>query len=174
MNMKTRLFIIPVALLLSVALSCQPDDDFPDLDDPLAVKPTLLSGTWTAERVIQYDQEALDNGFPTEVVEQDITALFPFSDYKLTFELDEKGRPSEYSINAGDAPNFLSLTGGTWTLDDPVFATVITLSSTSNINATSFRIQHLSKDRIVLNVLRTDATDNTTVYSYYRYDFVKN
>lgn len=172
MKMKTRLFMIPVALLLSVALSCQPDDDYPDLQDPLAVKPTLLSGTWTAERVIQYDQEALDNGFPMEVVEQDITALFPFSDYKLTFELDENGRPSEYSIDAGTAPNFLSLTSGTWTLDDPVFATVITLSNTANIHATSFRIQQLTENRIILNVLRNDANDNT-LYSYYRYDFVK-
>jgi len=172
MNMKTKLFILPLALLLSVALSCQPDDDYPALQDPLTVKPALLSGTWTAERVVQYDQEALDNGFPTEVVEQDITALFPFSEYKLTFELDEKGRPSEYSINAGDAPNFLSLTNGTWTLDDPVFATVITLNNTADIHATAFRIEQLNKDRITLHVMRNDANDNT-LYSYYKYDFVK-
>jgi hypothetical protein len=171
--MSTTIRILTTAFFIGIILSCQPDDDFPDLENPLAIKPSLLQGTWVAEKVVQYDQEALDNGFPTEVVEQDITALFPFSQYRLTFSLDEAGRPGTYTITAGEAPNFLNLNNGDWTLDNPVFATVISMSNTSDVNAASFRIRQLDADRITLHVLRNDATDNT-LYSYYEYDFVKS
>ena len=158
---------------MAVVFACQPDDDFPDLENPLAIKPALLSGTWVAQKVVQYDQEALDNGFPDDVQAQDITSLFPFSQYTITFNLDEQGRPSTYSITPGTAPNFLKLNNGTWKLDDPVFATMISMTSTSDIHAASFRIKQLDDDVIKLQVLRNDAADNT-LYSYYEYEFVKS
>jgi hypothetical protein len=161
-----------LAIALTAILSCQPDTDFPNLENPLAIKPSLLSGTWVARKVTQYDQEALDNGFPENVQKQDITSLFPFETYTITFAVDDAGRPGTYIVAQGQAPNFLKLNQGTWTVDHPIFATIIDMSNTAEVTSASFRIKQLEDNVITLQILRNDIDDNT-LYSYYEYEFSK-
>jgi Domain of unknown function (DUF5004) len=171
--MKTNKFYIQVSILLVIVLvACQPEDDFPALENPLALKTTLLNGTWTASKVRQYDKEAIDNGFPDDIQARDITALFPFTEYKITFNLDASGRPGTFVVVPGASPNFLSLNQGTWALDDYVFATRINLTNVTDVNSSTFRITVLEPAKILLQIVRNDAGDNTE-YSYYEYEFVK-
>lgn len=156
-----------------VVFACQPDDDFPALRNPLALKPVLLNGTWTVTKVTQFDREALDNGFPDEVASREITEVLPFTEFSITFNLDTEGRPGTFSVNAGNAPNLLILESGIWSLDNNVFTTVIGLSNPAEPDAASFRVKQLEDERILLQLVRNDAVDNTE-YSYYEYVFTKN
>ncbi len=167
--LKQKLQLI---FILALAVSCQPNDDFPALQNPIPLKPALLNGTWTVKSVTQFDREASDNGFPVEIQKRDITTLFPFTQYKVTFNLQADGRPGAFEVVPGTSPNFLTLNKGVWSLDDYVFATKITLTSPSDVNASSFRIKVLNSNSIKLQVVRNDAADNTE-YSYYEYEFTK-
>lgn len=159
-------------VLVMLAMACTPNQDFPELQNPLALKPGLLNGTWSVVKVVQYDKEASDDGFPTAVQERDITLLFPFTTYKVTFNLQNDGRPGTFTVTPGTSPNFLSLNEGIWTLDDYVFATTISLTNPAEVNASAFRVKVLDKNAIRLQVVRNDALDNTE-YSYYEYEFTK-
>jgi hypothetical protein len=169
MNLTKIIFLLGTILLIS----CQKDDDFPELENPIPLKPNLLNGTWTTTKVVQFDKEAIDNGFPVEIQKRDLTSLFPFSDFKIQFELDSSGKPGVFTVTTGNAPNFLTLNSGIWTLDDYVFATKISLTDPSNVNSSTFRIKRLESNKISLQVVRNDLNDNTE-YSFYEYEFTKN
>lgn len=156
-----------------LAAACQKDDNFPELTNPIPLKPNLLSGTWSAIKVVQFDKEAVDNGFPTDVQKKDLTSLFPFADFKIKFDLDASGKPGAFTVTPGNAPNFLTLNSGIWALDDYVFATRISLTDPTNVNASAFRIKRLESNKISLQIVRNDFNDNTE-YSYYEYEFTKN
>lgn len=169
MNLNKIIFLFSVILLTS----CQKEDDFPELENPIPLKPNLLKGTWTTTRVIQFDKEAIDNGFPTEIQRRELTSLFPFVEFKIQFELDSSGKPGAFTVTPGNAPNFLTLSSGIWALDDYVFATSISLTDPANVNASSFRIKRLESNKISLQIVRNDLSDNTE-YSYYEYEFTKD
>lgn len=171
--MKSIINFKLVFALVMLAFACQPDDDFPELVDPLAIKPGVLSGTWKVAKVVQYDKEALDNGFPPDVQQRDITSVFPFSEYTIKFDLDASGRPAAFTVTPGNAPNFLNLASGLWSVDDFVFTTRIMLSNPAQVGESSFRVKVLNRDQIRLQIVRNDLNDNTE-YSFYEYEFVKN
>jgi len=170
---KFNTISIFVALSVLTIIGCQPEDDFPEIGpDPLSVKTALLEGTWQASKVTQYDKEAVDNGFPENVQRRDLTDLFPFDEYQITFSTGTDGKPTTFVVDAGSAPDFLTLTSGTWTLDDYVFATQINLTNVANVNSSRFRVKLLQGSKITLQVVRNDLNDNTE-YSYYEYEFTK-
>jgi|GEM_PF-4240859 len=164
---------LKIFLFCAVLVACQKDDNFPAIDNPIPLKPALLSGTWTTTKVVQFDKEAVDNGFPTDIQKRDITSSFPFTDYKIKFDVDASGKPTNYIVTPGNAPNFLTLNQGIWVLDDFVFATTLTLTNPADVNASAFRIKRLESNKISLQLVRNDAIDNTE-YSYYEYEFTKN
>jgi hypothetical protein len=174
MNMTLNKIGLKMLLLCMVLVAaCQKDDNFPELSNPIPLKPALLSGTWTTSKVVQFDKEAVDNGFPADVQKKDLTTAFPFADFKIKFDLDATGKPGVFTVTPGNAPNFLTINTGNWTLDDYVFATNISLADPGNVNASAFRIKRLESNKISLQIVRNDFTDNTE-YSYYEYEFTKN
>lgn len=168
-------------LLLLVAFvsinSCRPN--YPELVEPLSVKTTYLKGTWKASKVTQYDQEAIDNGFPVSVQQQDITSNYPFSDYTIVFNLDAQGKPSTYTLTPGTAPNYLALTSGNWSVDHPVFATKIMFTDPNITTAGKFVVKMIDKNRLTLRMERRDAAspnpdpDKRTMFLFYEYEFTR-
>jgi hypothetical protein len=170
---KLRLLIRSGMLIMLIAvIACQPENDFPTLENPLALKTEVLEGTWIVSKVVQYDKEAIDNGFPEDVQSLDVTDLFNFNEFKLTFNLQESGLPGTFMVEEGSAPNFLGLTNGTWSLDDYVFATQIALNNIADVNASAFRVKLLKENLIQLQIVRNDLID-ATEYSYYEYELIK-
>jgi hypothetical protein len=170
---KLRLLIRSgMLIMLIAAIACQPENDFPTLENPLALKTEVLQGSWTVNKVVQYDKEAIDNGFPADVQSLEITDLFNFSEFKITFNLQESGLPGTFIVEAGSAPNFLRLTNGTWSLDDYVFATEISLNNVIDVNGAAFRVKLLKDNLIQLQIVRNDLVDDTE-YSYYEYELIK-
>ncbi len=169
----TRIFSIFVLGSLSVlSWSCQNDDNFLEFENPIPLKTEVLRGIWKARQVVQFDKEALDNGFPEDIQYKDITALFPFDEYQIEFSLDAEGRPAAFTITPGGAPNFLNILSGIWELDDLVFTKSISLSNPIEFSASTLRVEVLAEDVIKLHIVRSDLNDNTE-YSYYQYVFVK-
>jgi Domain of unknown function (DUF5004) len=164
---KFNLWVLSLVCLLG---ACQPDSDFPNLDDPLSIKTASLSGTWVVQKVTLFDQEAIDNGFPEAVQKQDITAKFPFAEFEVKFDIDNQGNPSTFTVTPGNAPNFLSLNTGQWSVDHPIFTTTIRLFDTTNPNASSFRVKQINKDLITLQFLRNANDSGSTLYLFYEYE----
>lgn len=165
-----QLFMM-MGMLLTIS-SCQNEDNLLELEDPLTLKPDLLEGTWTTTKVEQFDQEAINNGFPEEVQHIDITSIFPFEEFELQFTLDEEGRPDSFVITTGNSPNLLGITSGKWVLDDYVFAREISLYNSAELSDASLRIEILEETGIILHIVRLDANDGTE-YSYYQFQLQK-
>ncbi len=173
---KIQSYLCMLAILV-VGFACSPPK-YPELEGQLTIKTDFLRGTWKTTKVIQYDQEAIDNGFPKEVQSMDITSSAPFNEYTITFDLDAQGKPSTYTLTPGQSPNFLALTSGNWAIDNPVFATKLTFFSPNSTLAGKFIVKRVDSNRIILRMERRDAdankpVDEKTMFLYYEYEFVK-
>lgn len=168
-----NLVLLVVASWLLLLSACNVFD-YPEIEEPISVKVSELNGTWRVSKVTQFDQEAIDNGFPEDVQKRDITAQFPFAEYNLAFTLDAQGRPATFLVTPGNAPNFLAINSGSWSVDHPVFTTQINLFDATNPNSAAFRVKRISSDVIALQLLRNAADDANTLYLFYEYEFTKN
>lgn len=175
-NMRNWAIILLLVVFSSIS-ACRPN--YPELVEPLSIKTNYLKGTWKASKVTQYDQEAIDNGFPVSVQQQDITSNYPFSDYTITFNLDAQGKPSTYTLTPGTAPNYLALSSGQWSVDHPVFTTQILFSNPTSTIGGRFIVNRIDKDRITLRMERRDADganpdpNKRTMFLFYEYEFTR-
>lgn len=136
---------------------------------------TSLSGTWKLSKVIQTDEDAKNKGFTYDAVnvqQMDITNVFPYSDYKLTFNM-EGNAPTTFTAVPGNAPKIIGLTSGKWLLDDPNYPKVISMvngTDTARITLGSYPMGQTP----VLKVRqeRRDATTGKLLISY-SYEFTK-
>lgn len=175
-NIRNWAYLLLLMVFVSIN-GCRPN--YPELVEPLSVKTSYLKGTWKTIKVTQYDQEAIDNGFPMSVQQQDITSNYPFSDYTITFNLDAQGRPSTYTLTPGTAPNYLALTSGNWSVDHPVFTTKIMFTDPNVITSGKFAVKMIDKNRLTLRMERRDTAgsnpdpDKRTMFLFYEYEFTR-
>jgi len=74
-----------------------------------------IAGTWSLTGITQTDEIAKAGSFePSEV---GLITQFGFSDFQITFNVDESFQPTSFEVS-GNAPE-LFLTGGYWKLDEP-------------------------------------------------------
>lgn len=178
--MKQHKSLLGLLLITILAVSgCR--RDYPELEETLTIKTEFLKGTWKVAKVTQYDQQAIGNAYPKEVQSMDITSLFPFSQYTITFNLDAQNKPSTYTITPGQAPNLIALTSGRWEVDNPVFATRIAMFDPNSTSSGTFVVKRINNERIILRVERRDADSNPnepdpnkkTLLVYYEYEFTR-
>ena len=166
---------IGLAFLIAGVLfqSCSPPD-YPSLDKTIPLRIADLAGTWRASKVVQYDQQAIDNAYPVSVQSMDITNAYAFSQYTLTLNLDTQNRPTTYTVTPGTAPNFLALTEGNWSVDHPVFVTKLDFFQSNSTSSGRFVVKSIEKDKIILRMQRKDAdATNTPTLLYYEYEFTR-
>lgn len=166
-----------IILAIPILSSCR--RDYAELEETLTIKTEFLAGTWKVAKVMQYDQEAIDNGFPKEVQSLDITGTAPFGEYTLKLDVDAQGKPSTYTLTPGQAPNYLALTSGNWSVDNPVFTTVLSFFSPNSTLSGRFIVKRIDANRIILRMERRDANGTNpdlskrTMFLYYEYEFTK-
>lgn len=163
--------ILKFSFLMILAIyflsACQPESDFPEIEEPTSLKAEKLQGTWTLSSVIQVDQEAEDNGFPEDVQSLDITNLFDFQSITLTFNLDTEGRPSDFTVNRPETvPNFF-VESGTWSLPHPVFATEVYLTNPISTGNAILTVERITSNEFKFRVNRKDEAGT----SFIRYDY---
>ena len=169
---KILLGMLFLALALPILNGCT--QKYPELEKTLTLRVAELAGTWKASKVIQYDQQAIDNAYPVSVQSMDITNAYAFSQYTLTLNLDSQNRPTTYTVTPGTAPNFLALTAGSWSVDHPVFVTKLDFFLSSSTSAGRFVVKSIDKDKIILRMLRKDADANLTpTLLFYEYEFTR-
>ncbi|MEN7549089.1 DUF5004 domain-containing protein [Rapidithrix thailandica] len=123
---------IGICLLLWWGVSaCQPDD-FPAIGDKVN-KIEGIEGDWSVQSVKQIDEIALNDGALN--YEMDITDLFDFDDYHISFTSDDEGNPATFEVK-GKAPNYVD-TEGTWQFDNVEFPTKVMLFTDGATEATS-------------------------------------
>ncbi len=112
--MKHPYHIITIFTILVIALvACEPVE-YGELGDPFS-KIEGIEGSWIATEIIQVDETALAQG--GLYTEMDLTNLFNFSNYTITFHVDANNAPSTFTVASGGAPSFIDTTG-TWTFDN--------------------------------------------------------
>lgn len=132
----------------------------PDMQNPAAIKSDMIAGTWRVNQVVQYDFEArIIQNAPQSALMLDITNLFPFSGQTITFNVDNQGRPTTYTTNAGGAPVFFLPTGN-WNLEHPVFSSRINLSNTTNPRASFLAIREVKPNRLRVKFYRFNQGTN--------------
>ncbi len=132
------------AFLLAATLftACKPETigDIPHQET--AVIPSL-AGTWQLSKVTLTDKGSEIKNSP--FLTKDVTALFPFTDFKLTFNVNGT-TPSTFTTTKGNAPAVIALAGGNWKVDNAEAPKMIefingtdTLRSTIGAYPTGFR-----------------------------------
>jgi hypothetical protein len=119
--LKTGLFVFLAAILLA---ACSPAEH-KELGAPRNIMASL-TGTWKLIKATQVDEPSAAKGFPFK--EMDITTLFPYTDFRLTFN---SGSPGTFTTTAGGSPKIIKLTSGSWAVDNPEYPQKITLTSGS-------------------------------------------
>jgi hypothetical protein len=122
---KIRLYIS--VMLIGITLqACI--DEFGGVGEPFN-RATQLQGTWSISMVKQVDEIARERGYPMLVQEMDLTDLFPYQEYQISFTVDENGNPFGFSVQQGNAPSIIPFTQGTWDFDDRRFPSKILFTS---------------------------------------------
>ncbi len=157
-----------IIILLACLNACKPEE-FGPIGEPRVVLENL-AGTWTISKVTQIDNDAVKKGFP--YTSMDITNVYPYKEFKLTFNLNEKGEPSTFSTTPGNAPKIISLASGNWTADNLLAPKILTFksgTSTSTIEMGSYN--SFNNNMLMLRVIRML---NGKAVVTYEYEFSKN
>ena len=131
MKRQYQLFTFFIVLVIAL-VACEPVE-YGELGNSFS-KIEGIEGTWIATEVIQIDETALAQG--GLYTEQDLTNLFNFSRYTITFSIDSDTMPSTFSVFAGGAPSFIDTTGS-WTFNDNDFPTDVLFTHTDSSGFTS-------------------------------------
>jgi hypothetical protein len=164
-NIITLLTFLGIIIL---AWSCRPDEPAP-LGTPIK-KVESLQGSWSLSKVVQVDNDAVKKGFPNQRL--DITDLYNYKDFKITFNINQNGTPSTFSTTPGNAPEIISIADGNWTVDDPAAPAMITLANGSNQSVLEFTTYNgLLDNKLNLKLVRRDGEKPLVSYEF---EFVKN
>jgi hypothetical protein len=166
-----NIFKLLVCFILTgfVITACQPDAH-KEVGDPRDIIPTL-TGTWKLTKALQVDEDASRKGFPYK--ELDITSLFPYTDFQLTLNANGK-IPSTFATVAGNSPKIVKLAAGNWTVDDPSFPKVITLTSGSTTEKMTLGSYPVGATKsLKVRVERRDASAGDKLLISYTYEFAK-
>jgi Domain of unknown function (DUF5004) len=129
-----------------------------------------LEGTWKLTKATQVDESAKAKGFPFKEI--DITNIFPYTDFKLTLNLNA-GAPGTFTTTPGASPKIIKLTSGSWAVDDAQQPKNITLSSGTTTEVTTLGGYPVAaSNTLKLKVERKEAATGKVVVSY-SYEFAK-
>ena len=138
---------IAIGLVLLFVASCKPEE-FGPIGAPRAAITTQLKGTWQVDKVIQSDENAVKYDFPNK--QMDITNIYPYKDFNITFNLDEAGLPSTFTSIQGNSPKIIGISEGSWSVDNADAPKVITLTKGTTVskieitNYSSLKLQKLN------------------------------
>lgn len=139
--------------------------------DGLYSKSAVIQGTWTVSAATQIDDDAISRGFPFQTL--DLDSIYPaYTSVAITFNAD-----GTYALNLGTLSaelNFIGSTSGTWSFDDPTFATEVTLEGSGRTSVLKI-VQAFSgpdDSEVALRFVR-QPTGSTRALVSYEYDFTR-
>ncbi len=167
MRQQYQNFIFFIVLATAFA-ACEPVE-YGELGEPFS-KIEGIEGTWIATEVIQVDETALAQG--GMYTEQDLTDLFNFTSYSITFDVDANNLPSNFSVTSSGAPSFIDTTG-IWTFNDNDFPTeVLFTHPDSSLFSSKMRLITPPRDQNPLRMKFQRFSGGKLIVSY-QYTFEK-
>lgn len=158
-----RQYLTILLFAATLFMGCKPET-IPDIGEP-SDKLKLVEGNWQLEKVIQADLNAIKYGFPYK--EMDVTNKAPFSEFKITFTLNN-GAPATFTTTPGGSPKIIPLPSGSWKVDNPDVPKKFTLvynQDTVRLNLASYNT--LSNGQLKLQVIRGLDGKDLLRYDYY-------
>lgn len=165
--MKKIKYIV-LALLIASVWGCKPEEFGPIVGSEQNVVKDL-QGNWSLTKVTQVDQDAVTKGFPYK--ELDITSIYPYKELSITLQGDASGSPGAFTITPGNSPKISDFNTGTWSVDNAVAPTVITLkngATSSNLTLGSYA--YLKSGKFYL---KKEKKFNGKVIVSYQYEFTR-
>ncbi|MBC7915086.1 MAG: DUF5004 domain-containing protein [Pyrinomonadaceae bacterium] len=159
---------IATGLVLLFIASCKPEE-FGPIGEPRAAITSQLTGTWQIDKVIQFDENAVKYDFPNK--QMDITSIYPYKEFTITFNLNEAGIPTTFTSVQGNAPKIIGLSDGAWSVDNADAPKVITLTKgtiVSKIEISNY--SSLKQGRLNLKLVKY--FNNKPVLSY-QFELIK-
>lgn len=164
--MKNIKYII-LALCIASIYSCKPEKFGPIGAEENFLKE--LQGTWSLTKVTQRDEDAVKKGFPYK--ELDITNVYPYKELVIALQGDGNGAPTTFTITPGNSPKISDFNSGTWTVDNAVAPTTISLKNgTSASDLTLGSYANLKNGKFNLKKVKKS---NGKVIVSYSYEFTK-
>ncbi len=169
---KNFFFIVLWVALVAFATSCKPEKVNP-LESPFD-KVKGMSGTWVVTTATQIDEVQVTKNFPFQRL--DLTSRLPYTNYKITFTVDENGNPSTYSVNRGTAPNqapsIIPADAGTWSVDSKEFPSKVTFRGTGS--SAPFTLNFGSVNTIIAGKLDLKLTRSQAGKAFVSYQYLFN
>lgn len=163
-NMK-KVFLITM-IITTVFAGCR--EEFDDIGEPFD-RSAGLGGDWQLSKVTQNDEDAIRKGFPSFVQSSNITDLFPFNEFRLVLNVDEEGKPSDFTVDAGNAPDFIGLSAGSWTVDNVELPSQIFFGGQTSLDITTYN--GLSEGIMRLKLTRFETKSDGSLQAFLSYDF---
>ena len=156
-------YLFITGLIVLLAAGCKPENYKPlgKATTPI----TSLAGTWKITSVTQKDEDAANKGFPYQ--QTDLTSVFPYTDFTLTLNMNG-AMPTTFTTSPGSSPRIISLAGGNWSVDDPAYPKVLTLTSGTDTAKVTLGAYPLGAGASTLKIAlaKHDATSGKLLISY--------
>ena len=134
-----------------------------------------LAGNWKLDSIIQFDQTAVDKGFPAFVQRLNITSLFPYSTVTVKFTDAGTGSAGTYAFtNPGNAPLFVA-TSGNYSFFDNGGSERLKFVGTNRADTIDFsKAYRVSDNKLALRYNRAFYTGAKKMFVYYDFNFSRN
>jgi hypothetical protein len=156
-------YLFITSLIVILAAGCKPENYKPL--GKAATPVASLAGTWKITSVTQKDEDAANKGFPYQ--QTDLTNVFPYTDFTLTLNMNGSA-PTTFTSSPGNSPRIISLASGNWTVDDPNYPKVLTLTSGTDTAKVTLGAYPLGASASTLKIAlaKHDAASGKLLISY--------
>lgn len=145
-NNLSHLFIL---FFIAFFVACE-DKEVTIPDGAFDEKIIDLQGTWGISQVIMNNE--------------DITADFDFSQFKMTLNMDGSG-PTTFQIDGALTP-FVVTNDGNWSYNDPVYPNSISFTTSDGVKTANFNVPPISTNNNFSLAFILGCGDNSYVYHF--------
>ena len=162
-----------IIVLTLFTVSCK-KISYSEVGESISLQKNLV-GNWKLDSIIQFDQSAVDKGFPTFVQRLNITTLFPYNTVSVKFTDAGTGTAGTYAFtNPGNAPLFVAPSGN-YSFFDNGGSERLKLVGTSRTDSIDFaKAFRASDNKLALRYNRAFFTGTKKVFVYYDFNFSRN
>lgn len=162
-----------IIVLTLFTVSCK-KISYDEVGESISLQKNLI-GNWKLDSIVQFDQSAVDKGFPAFVQRLNITPLFPYNTVSVRFTDGGTGSTGTYAFtNPGNAPLFVAPTGN-FSFFENGGSERLKLVGTGRTDSIDFaKAFRASDNKLALRYNRAFFTGTKKVFVYYDFNFSRN
>lgn len=147
---------------------------YSEIGESISVEKNLI-GNWKLDSIIQFDQTAVDKGFPAFVQRLNITSIYAYNTVSVKFTDAGTGIAGTYAfVNPGNAPLFVAPSGN-YSLFENGASQRLKLAGAAQTDSIDFgKAYRVSDNKLALRYNRAFYTGSKKIFVYYDFNFSRN